>query len=483
MKPRPTILPYALICLLGLSNLPLESFGKADTEPTPARAIISTPIEGKDLEEMLGPIVMGNMPILQVLDLLRNFSGRVIIPGEGIPLSKLNFNSGGKLKRAEAIAALEDILALNGVTLKLMDNGFVRAISSADPNSSSAPLIDSIPEGLSSEQIYTKVFRLDYMDSQTAFTRVRSMISGKKRAAVVNQPEINSIILTDSLNNIKRIGEVLELLDQAPEVRLELYAFPIVHSSPFHIRGLYNQIYRSSLNQRLRSSLVYADSRSNKLIVVTHPSNYDFFENLVKELDQEVAPFTTTEVIKITQGNFWSIWSTLRGIVSHQQRQFSRRGILSSEERETSNIQRLSAAGESTAINDESAVDAVETATLDADPSLIMTEDANPELQFSPYIGLYADASNMAYIVYGTQNDIARIRSLVAKLDIKSAPYVDSQVIDVLYARASDIRNVIEYTINIQRRNFSRAGIQSGSNQGQSETAPTEMGGQGFEYR
>jgi general secretion pathway protein D len=486
-----------LLCLLLLS----VSFSWIHTShAAPATkatdSIVATPVKGKKPDEMVGPIVMGNMPLLQVLDLLRDFSGRVVIPGGGIPATKVNFNSGGKLKRTEAIFAVENILAMNGVTLRLLDNGFVRATPIANVHRGAAPMLESIPEGAESQQIFTKVFKLEYMDSSTAFHRVRGVVTPGASATIENQPEINSLLITDSLNNLKRIEEILDLLDQPPEVRLELYTFPIVNSSPWHIRGLYYVIYGTSLNQRLRGSLVYADSRANKLIVVTHPSNFEFFDNLVKELDQEVAPFTTTEIIQIKQGNFWSIWSILHGIVRHQQSQFARRGLTSPEERDqsTESTGRLTSAGELSTMAEgeapppeQQAVTSLETPLPGADPNAVMSENASPELQFSPYIGLYADPSNLAYVVYGTQSDIERIRSLVEQLDVKSAPYVINKVFEIEHARASDIRNVIEYTIAVQRRAFGRAGIQSGQERSQSESLPNaaqtqEASEQGFEY-
>lgn len=458
-------------------------------------AIVATPTGDKKPDDMVGPVVMGNMPVLQVLDLLRDFSGRVIIPGEKLPATKLNFNSGGKLKRSEAIAAVENILALNGISLRMQENGFVHAILSTHPARSGAPMIDEIPEGVSSEQIYSKVFKLNFFDSSTAFYRIRNLLSASNRSYIEHSPETNAVTVTDTLNNLRRVQKVLNFLDQPQESRYELYTFPVVHGSAWGIRTNLYQIFRSELNNRLRGSLVYVDSRTNMLLVVTHPSNFKFFEEAVAEMDQPVAPFTTSDVIKITEGNFWRIWSTLNGIVRHQQNQFNRRGFRSVEEREVEagTSTRLSAGGQREATGEAGEASEEEAAVAPAvppepgsDPTVVMVEDASPELQFSPYIGLFADPSNNSFVVYGTNSDIERIRGLVAQLDVKSPPYVVTEVFDIAHARASDIRNVIEYTVNIQRRNFAREGIQSGSPRGGAEENPPAENGTGatagFEY-
>lgn len=456
-----------------------------------AGELICLPVKGKQLDDEVGPIVMGNMPVLQVLDLLRDFSGRVILPGEGLPTAKVNFNSGGKLKRRDAIFALENLLALNGVTLRLLDNGFVRAIASSDPERSAPPIIEVIPEDAASEQIYSKTFQLEYFDSGTAYYRVRGLLSSDDRSNIQNLPEANALLVTDSLVNLQRLEKVLDFLDQPPQTRMELYTFPVKFGSAWSIRSNILQFFRSELNNRLRQSLVYVDSRTNKLMVVTHPSNYGFFEKLVEELDQEVAPFTTTEVIQIKEGNYWSIWSVIQGIIEHQQYQFERRGFQNEQERNVANetAGRVTTSGEREIIaeggeggeGELAAINPALQAEPGADPNAIMVEGAAPEMQFSPYIGIYSDPSNHAYVVYGTPSDIKHIRSLVEKLDIKSAPYVTSEVMEIKHGLASDIRNVIEYSIRVQQRNFARAGLQSGAPRAQSEQA-LQPGQQGFEY-
>jgi len=487
--------PLRFLPLLGAASiLLLFSTGllraqDAPAPPTTAPYIVCEPVEGKNPDEKVGPIVMGQMTISQVLDLLRDYSGRVILPGEGLPGVKLTFNSGGKLPRRDAIAALENLLALNGVALRLLDNGFVRAIPSTHPDNSGAPLIEEIPTNASSEQIYSKLFRLQYFDSGTAFHRIRGLLSTRNRSAIENQPEINALLVTDSLVNLERIEKILNAIDQPQESRFELYTFPIKHGSAWNIRTMAYQVFRTEMNNRLRQSLVYVDSRTNKLLVVTHPTNYDFFANLVEELDKEVAPFTTTEVIKIEQGNYWSIWRTIHGIVRHQQSQFSRRGFVSGEEREDRDAARLSVGGETELTGETIVEDSPETGIAPAQPAdpgatadAVMVEEGPPELQFSPYVGLYADPSNNAIVVYGTNSDVARIRSLVKQLDIKRAPYVKAEVFDIQFARASDIRNVIEYTINIQRRNFGRQGLTSGEMPAADADSVAADSEQGFEY-
>lgn len=461
----------------------------AEAGTSPAPEIICLPVEGKDPAEQIGPIVLGETKVHQVLDLLQKYSGRVILPGENLPEAKLTFDSGGKLSRRDAILALENLLALNGVALRLLENGFVRAIPSDNPEDNAPPLIDEIPENPSSEQIHSKLFRLEYFDSGRAFQRVRGLLTDRKRSSISRQDEINALLVTDSLINLRRIEEVLELLDRPAESRLELYAFPVEHGSAWDIRNMVRLLLRTDLRNRLQNTLVHVDARTNNLLVVTHPTNRDFFADLVAEMDREVAPFTTTAVIKIERGSFWNIWRTVNGIIRHQQRQFRRQGFLSPEERDRGDEEEDETAGTADAAapgedgggaEDAGGLAPAEPATPDSDPGAVMVEQGPPELQFSPYIGIYPDASNNSVVVYGTQSDVERVRALVAQLDVKSPPYIETKVIEVEHARATDVRNVVEYTIRLQQRNFRREQIPATAGGGE----PTAMAESeaGFEF-
>lgn len=471
---------------------PEQSTAPAEAEkperPAPRLSIVCTPIEGLDPSEKVGPIVMANMKILQALDLLRTYSGRAILPGDNLPDAKINFNSGGQMRRDEIIYAVENLLALNGVALRELEGGFIRAIGASDPGRDSAPLIEELPEGDGSQQFYTKIFTLDYFDSNTAFQRVRDLLSGDDRSDIDRLNESNALMVTDTLVNLKRIAEVLDHLDKPRDSRFQLYTFPVRHGSAWSLRRTLLQVFRTEMNNRLKGSLVYVDHRTNKLIVVTHPTNRKFFEETIDELDEEVAPFTTTKVIQIEEGNYWSIWGIIRGIVWTQQRQFRQQSFRSAQETEEADgVRQISTGGESaeTPVENaggEQAVPAASIATAQSDPNAVMVAQEMPELQFSPYIALYADPSNKAFIVYGTRSDISRMENLVAQLDIKSAPYVSSEVIDIEHARANDIRTIINYTVQTQRRAFQREGMQSGQERAGAEGPPTAEGEQGFEF-
>lgn len=447
--------------------------------------IVCQPIGDKKPDEAVGPIVLRNTELLQVIELLQQYSGRIVIPADGLPKSKVNFNSNGELPRVEAIFALENLLSLNGVMLMPLDNQFIRAVSSKNSARQGPELLETLPEGMQSEQIFAKIFRMKYVDPREVYDEIRLLITPGNVASIQRFEWSNSIMVVDRLSNLQAIETIISKIDQPPEKTSEIYTFPVQYGSAWRIRDTLRQIQRSSYDAWLGDATIWVDSRTNKLVVVTRSENYELLEKLIDDLDEEVAPFTTSKVISIKAGNFWSIWGIVNGIIRNQQRQFSRRNFRSAEETDDdSGIGQLGTPNETIEIveGDTAAITAiVDPASPGASPDSLMMDSGMPELQFSPYIQVFPDYSNNALVAYGTQSDIKRMEKLVGQLDIESAPYVTSEIFTIKFAQASDLAKLVGNLINLQRRTFSRRGFQSGGSTSQRDDALSQEGG-GFQF-
>lgn len=465
-------IPFTLCVLLAAALLLFGAFTPSSLQAESSKPfIITKPIEGRSETDQVGPIRMSKMTVLQALDLLREFSGRVIVPGEGLPRTELNFNTGTALSRRDAIFAIEHILSLNGVRLRMNDNGMVTALPASHPDRRTVTLITELPEGADSEQIFSKLFSLEFISANTAWHRLRHLTT-PGRSSIHQMTETSHIMVTDTLSNLRRFKEILSVIDAPPETRQELYTFHIKHDSAWNIRTQLIQLARSGLSQRMRETTIYADSRTNLLWVATHPANFDFIQRVVEEFDQEVAPFTTTEVLRIENANFWTLWSMVNGIIRTQQHLFARQRFRSAEATTLEPsarrvgtdgiVEELLPTDGTAPEGGEDAISAVEIARPDSDPNLVMVEEAMPELQFSPYIAIFADAPNNAIVVYGTQSDIRRMQALIKQVDVRSPPYVTSEVVEIVHAQADDIRNIAQWTIWVQQSTFGRQGFRTG---------------------
>lgn len=451
------------------------------------KLIVCQPI-GLNPNQAIGPIVLRSMEIPQVLDLLQQYSGRVIIAGDDLPKVRLNFNSQGTLPREQAIYALENLLSMNGVLLQRGEGKFVYASAVRDPSRRATQLLEDLPETGISGQVFTKIFDLKYNSAANVVGSVRNFTSGNRTSRIQHIDGSNSIMVVDTLNNLRSIERLIQQLDSPSSDTSQIYTYSIRHGDARRVRDTLRQIQRSrAFASSLGDATLWVDDRTNKLIVVTRPENNELLSQLVEDLDEEVAPFTTSKVVSITQGNFWSIWSIINNLTRTQRRMFDRQGFRSTEQ----TVTRRTTAGETDAEQTtategattegvtategtqgapaQAAAAGTQTAassgaqTSVSVETTLTTEAGMPEMQFSPYISVFPDYSNNSFVVYGTHSDILRMEKLVAQLDVKAAPYVASEIVEIHHAQARDLFNLVNQMITSQRRTFARKGLQSGA--------------------
>lgn len=464
----------------------------------PVRNVVK-PAPGLNPADEVGPIVLSNMPAAQVFGLLQTYSGRVVLQSAGIPNVQLNFNSQGKMRRDEAIFALENLLLLNGVALMEVDERFIRAIP-ANQSSRGAPnLINALPEeSAKAEQVYSKVFPLKYIDPNVAVRYIGPLVSPGGMGTVINLNMSDSILIIDRLSNLEFFEKLLETLDRPVETRQEIYYFPANNTNVWQLRNTLMQIKGSTHRLQLQRTLFWADSRTNMLVVSTEPENYEMIKKMVEELDKEVAPLTTSRVFPIKNTNVWTVYRILQGIVNNQQRIFDRMGFYSGErygrqmkEEEVPFL--ITTEGAAAPVEGEGAAaqtppagggQRVETATVSLEQIMeqpIMGEGM-PELQFSPYLSLYADPQNSSIVVYGTQADMKRVEYLISELDQRSAPMTESEVFYLEHAEANTLASLVGRIIQMQRSAFQREGLRSGRERQLDDEVIPDIFEEGFQF-
>ncbi|MDF7799166.1 secretin N-terminal domain-containing protein [Pontiellaceae bacterium B1224] len=422
---------------------------------TPPR-IVAMPIESLDPAEEIGPIVLQKMPIEQVFELLQTYSGRVIIPAAGLPKTSFTFKSSEKMRRDEAILAMETLLNLNGILLVPRKNGFLEAIPHKQALRHGPIMQDG--EVLASgaeQQVYGRIFELNHLDSKSMYKQIQNLLSPGGLASVLNLEWRNSLLVFDTDQNLDALATVIKMLDQPPGHRAEVYVIPIKNSRVYSVYYALLHAQRYRANAALYRARFHIDSAANHLVVVSPPESKPYIEELVEKLDREIAPLTTSQVYTIEKGNLRTIYSILLGMIRHQQSQFGKRGFQSSETyRITQDLNEPDTMAET---------EPVETPPVETVVSEISADAASTaELQFSPYMGVWLDYQNNALVAYGTPADLRRVGELIKKLDRETAPYTSSEIIKLKHAYAAGLGNLVNHMVNVQRNLFARQGLSSG---------------------
>lgn len=447
-----------LLCCIGLLLQPSRASGTEDAPSDEFRNVTQPDDASLNADDEVGPIVLSNMTIEHVLDLLQTYSGHVIIPAANLPKSKVSFKSAGKLRRDEAIHAVETLLRLNGVMLIRRGNRFIEAIPDKEALRVSPPvLIDDSEATLHDQQIIGRLFDMTYADANQVHKQIGEMLSGGGVSSSRHLGWRNAVIVFDTAQNMEKIAQVIEMLDKPDGQRADVMILPIQNSSARSVFYALNHAQRNRANAALYRARFHVDRGANHIVVVAPPESQAYIEELVNRLDREIAPLTTSRIFKLKKGNILTVYRILRDIIRHQQSWFSRQGFRSPETVRLT--QELPAASPQQA---DGATSVEPMATPSVDSVVSDLANATAELQFSPYMGVWVDHQNHALVVYGTPADMKRIAVLVEQLDTESTPYTSSEVIALQHASAPTIGQLLNHMVHVQRRMFERQGQSSG---------------------
>lgn len=374
----------AIFLLLGLAPLAHAQNNSVPLEPT---------IE--DPDAIIDLIVLTDETAIQVLELLEQLTGKIILRRQDIPATKINFNSRGPLKKSEAILALESLLSLNGVMLTDMGGRFLKAVPASNPSSQVPNMImGSTLEKESSQQIYAKLFKLDYLVADQTTTGIISPFLSPNNNLTIF-PKSNAYLITDALINLQRIESLLAEMDKPEKVREEIEFIKLEYIQASDMQSQLSTLIEGSLKSYLQGNTkVTADERTNQLIIVTHPANLTIIQSVIDNIDIDAAPLTASEVYPLKQAKAEEVVKIIDEIITGQRK--SRE-----EDAKTS----------STEIR-------IETTPTAETTTATLNNANNASLQFSDFVGLSADERTNAIVAYGTQQDLKTIEALIQKIDI-----------------------------------------------------------------
>lgn len=452
---------FAITCLTHLAQAQEQS----DTEVAETQRVVCAPISSLDAADNVAPLMLNHMPVAQAVELLQRLSGRTVLLGAGIPEARLNFNSGERITRLDAIFALENLLSMHGVQLTRVDDQFVRAVPSSTITRGGPPLVEELAPSMRSGQVYSRIFSLEYLSAQEGNRLVAPLLSGGRgQSAVITLVRNNSLLVIDTLSNLQFIQSVLKDADKPGANRVEVYAISLAHTPVREAFRFVTQLQRTSHQDIFRGTTFYQDNRTNQLVVSTNPAHIDLIRKILEEFDQDVAPLTTSRIFEINYGNVSTIHSILNNIVNNQRRIWRQQGFLDAEATRTTgrgDEEEATAAQPAGAEGEEVPEGPVTATTGDLAEGGVapMMEGGMPQLQFSPYLSIFMDRNSSQIIAYGTEKDLERLAALVESLDKETAPYTESELIYLTHANSADVARTINTLINSQRWMFNSQGV------------------------
>ena len=292
-------------------------------------------------------------PLDQVLNMYGELTGRTIIRAPQIT-AVITLRSQSSLTTSEAIQSLESSLALNNITLVPMGSKFSKVTKSEVGRQEGLVLQRGGADGkpaAETDQMVSYIVTLKYMEIEEAAPVLQNIIHAYGRIQPMERA--NSFMITDTSANIQRIQEILEFMDQPPATRVETKVFKLEHGNATDIASQLNALVEDTQAKTTRATTaipgmpfpmptptptsrppsvsttasetmlteggiiqgrvkILADDRTNILIIIARPSNFPFFERIIKELDNKVDPETIVRVVQLQ----WAIADDMAGLLN-----------------------------------------------------------------------------------------------------------------------------------------------------------------------
>jgi general secretion pathway protein D len=431
-------------------------------------AIIAEPSGAGD-GELVYQLNLKDSPLDILLDKYAELTGRTMIKAPGVNAT-FTFKAHGKLTRAELIQAMDSLLTMNNITLVPLGTRFYRVVQTDKAPAEGMAIQRGIPEtGLpESDALVSQMVGLKYLEMEDALTIVQAMLHGFGK--VQRFDRINSLLVTETSSNLKRIYEILEMVDQPTETRIETRVYEIKHAKASDIASRLNELVSDGEKKeevaqvaqppagvvRRPASMIRArqpaaapeapaapdsaaleaamaergivqgkvkvltDERTNIIIVISRPSNFVFFDKIVAVLDRPVDPEVIVQVLALEYADAEAISGLLNdfiGAAKSESATTPRTGddagapATDSRARALEDFVRARAA----------AADRVRQAAGEGAVSRIG--------QLSPNTKILADKRTNTLLLMGTKSDIAALEDVVKKVDIMLAQVLIEAVI------------------------------------------------------
>ncbi len=356
---------------------------------------------GQDRREERVSLDFSDTLLEDVLIILEDLTGRSVIRPDGLPPAIFDFRSPRPLSRAERITVIESMLALKGIVIVPEGELFLKVVPASGVAGRTPEFLQGdLSKMVESEAVYARFFKLQHLTTEEVQPLLQPFLSPGTGQIQLFQ-KANSILITDSLVNLKRVDEILMEVDQPSNPNVIVKFYDVHHGSAAELVSQVESIITAGYEKYLNAnSTIKADERTNQIIVVTHPSNLSVIEQFIKELDVDKGARIFNEAISLRHGDALEIAGILNEIVSGQVD--TTKGNRSADQnKEGSNT----------------TVPATQAPSVTVRGSAV-EGGGEAGLQFSESLIIVADERSNALIVTGTKRDLEQASQLIKKLDV-----------------------------------------------------------------
>ncbi len=403
-----------LFCLLVAAAMaPSLSFGQAApaaapaASPAPVAAVAAAvPLPGLSGSDQVGPVILRDETVAQVLDLMQRWTGKSILRPQALPASVYTLSLPASITRDEALLAIETLLNLNGIAVIQQGDKFLKVVPNLVAKAESPTLLTgSVLTLPPSGRIASKIFTLKHANAQELVAQISSSLNTTLASPPVYFGRNNALLITDSISNLQKIENLVAQIDRPQLDLVVTKSYTLKNAMAADLVTKLNSMLRSPATVsggapfRLSTGTTFlADERTNRVLLMGSADQHDFFDKLIDTLDQKSNPNTKTDVIFLRHADAQQVATLVTSLVTGQTTAAARAG-------NTVRSATVNRAPTPVAVPGAPAAAGATTSQMGAD-------------EFSSNLTVLPDVRSNSVVVSGTNDDLRLLHDLIDKVDI-----------------------------------------------------------------
>ena len=437
LRHRRAALPFFCL-LLAAATAPVVGFGQAAPAAAPVvvpGVVAAVPLPGLSGTDQIGPVILRDETVAQVLDLMQRWTGKSILRPQALPASVYTLSLPASITRDEALLALETLLNLNGIAVIQQGDKFLKVVPNLVAKSESPQLITGSVLALPpSGRIASKIFTFKHANAQEIGIQIVSGLNTTLAAPPVYFGRNNALLITDSITNLQKIETLTTQIDKPQLDLVVTKSYALKNAMATDMVNKLTSMLRSPATVsggapfRLSTGTTFlADERTNRILLMGSADQHEFFDKLIETLDQKSNPNTKTDVIFLRHADAQQVATLVTSLVTGQTTAAARAG------------------------------NTIRTTTLNRGPTPAPAAAAAapgaPQMgadEFSSNLTVLPDVRSNSVVVSGTNDDLRLLHELIDKVDIV-LPQVRIEVV-IVEVKLSDNEtngfNTLGLTVN-----------------------------------
>jgi type II secretion system protein D len=298
----------------------------AQTEPTtmPAPIIAPQPAPATTptaQEEMVPVIQYPNNPVTDILSFYEQLTKKTLVRDANLAGPNLNIVSNQPMPKSQAIRFVEAALLLNGYAIVPDAEKRAKVINingGKNPRSEAPPLYANAASLPAGDQVVSYFMPLRFLSAQDAFAIFQGQIAQHQYASIVQVPNAQALVITENLPTIRQLVNLQELID-VPPARVVSEFVTLQRADAERVAEIITKLVENKTGDKTKtigspvpppggapgtpataggglyenelvagSVQLVPDTRTNRILVITRPTNFPYIKGLIEDFDRQV---------------------------------------------------------------------------------------------------------------------------------------------------------------------------------------------------